>query len=226
MKKMEDKTIMALGESLGRIAKLETASEEAEHTDIGDIWDVLRFAQNTLRLIVSETIGDDDDEQDALDERIHDHFSAVASDLNNRGADAQRAFLAQEDRGEYVIDPPGDAKKKIDKVCTNCGGSVLFEGWISWDVEAQDFVVNDICDKGHTCDSCNGTTYAIDIEYKPLSLVIEFSNDEPANFEASPKERTYRFNTQTELVAFREGLVLGDCKFEITYTDEESDEGS
>lgn len=223
---MKDTTIMALGESLGKIAKLESESEEAEHTDIGDIWDVLKFAQSTLRSIVSEVIGDDDEDQDALDSLVHDRFSALASDMNNAGADAQRAFLSG------AGDPPGvdrdtalkniltPAKPKMDKVCEECGESdISFEGWIGWSVESQEFYVIDICDKGHHCKTCDGMTHSIDVEYKPLALVIEVAGD--------PTPHNYRFHTQAELTAFREGYqkchkYSGDSKFEITYTDEES----
>ncbi len=117
------------------------------------------------------------------------------------------------------IDPPGASPKpKIDKVCETCHGDVTFEGYISWDVESQEFVVDGICDKGHLCDKCNGTTYAIDIAYKPLALVVRFIETD--------NERTYRFETQAELTSFREGLETGDHnkEFEITYTDEESDD--
>jgi hypothetical protein len=52
--------------------------------------------------------------------------------------------------------------RRIDKVCEECGGDVSFEGWISWSIEAQEFVVDDICDKGHHCRTCDGTTHSVD----------------------------------------------------------------
>lgn len=221
---MKDTTVMALGESLGKIAKLDRDSEEAEHTDIGDIWDVLRFAQDTLRAVVSEVIGDDDDDQDALDARVHDHFSALASDLNNRGADEQRAFLRREaelpTEWPQFYNPPG--APKMDKVCETCGeGDIAFEGYIGWSIESQEFYVIDICDKGHMCKTCDGTTYAIDVEYKPLAVELTHGSEPTEN----DKTATFRFNTQPELLAFREGLRASVKleNWEVTYTDEESE---
>jgi len=119
---------------------------------------------------------------------------------------------AGDERGEYVVTP---AKPKIDKVCETCHGEVSFEGWIEWNIERQAFEVLDICDKGHHCKTCDGQTYAIDIEYKPLVFQIEVDG----------KEQTYRFHTQAELSAFHDGLRKGAKieQWEVAYSDEESE---
>lgn len=170
---MKNKTIMTVGEALGRISKLNTESAQAEHTDIGDIWDTLNFARDALRLVAHETVGDD-----------------------------MR---------------PG----KIDKVCQDCGGEISFEGWISWDVDAQEFVVDDVCDKGHHCKKCDGQTYARDVEWKPFCIEIEY---EPTEGGAHGKTATFRFDTRDEVAAFHDGMRKGAKigEWEVAYTDEES----
>lgn len=184
---MKDKTIMALGESLGRIAKLERDSEEAEHTDIGDIWDVLRFAQDTLREIA------------------HAEF---------------RVDGEAEEFGDPPGEPVTDFKPfvKIDKVCEECGGEVTFEGWISWSVEKQEFEVDDICDKGHHCKSCDGQTHAIDVIYRPYCIQIESACVEGEG-------HTYRFDTREEVKAFHDGMRKGAklVEWEVAYSDEETE---
>jgi hypothetical protein len=176
---MNDKTIMLLGEALGRISKLNAESAQAEHTDVGDVWDTLYFARDAMRAAVSEVVGDD---------------PIVGSDA------------------------PGD-RVSMDKVCEECGGNdISFEGWISWSVEYQRFEVDDVCDKGHHCKQCDGTTHTIDVEWKPYCIEI-------ASACVEGESRTFRFNTREEVAAFHDGMLKGVAisEWEVTYTDEESE---
>ena len=52
--------IIDIGEALGRIERLDRESNAASHTDIGDAWDTILFAQRVLqkcaRIVVGEPV--------------------------------------------------------------------------------------------------------------------------------------------------------------------------
>lgn len=110
----------------------------------------------------------------------------------------------------------------IDKVCQECGGPVTFEGWISWDVDAQEFVVDDVCDKGHQCGRCGGSTYARDVEYKPYCIEVIPTAGNEIGVPRSAK--TFRFDTREEVQLFHYGMRTGAklVSWDVSYTDEEA----
>ena len=58
-------------------------------------------------------------------------------------------------------------RTKIKKVCSTCGSEdVLADAYAEWDVAAQDWVVQDVMDKGHFCNKCDGEC-SIDDEELP-----------------------------------------------------------
>ena len=52
----------------------------------------------------------------------------------------------------------------IAKVCAECGSDqVSIEAFVGWDAGTQEFVVHDMCDKGHSCNECGGECNVEDI---------------------------------------------------------------
>ena len=138
-------------------------------------------------------------------------------------AEAYRLGLARTNEDDCLFEVTRQVESvKMIKVCGQCGGDrISIEAFVSWSVEDQQFEVDRVCDKGHMCADCNGTTLLIDVEWKPLSMELTYlsrnGHDETTQI--------HRFDEQIELTAFRRGLVaglIGAC--EITYTDEENEE--
>lgn len=53
---------------------------------------------------------------------------------------------------------------KVKKVCANCGSdNVVTDAWVSWDIDSQQWVIDDIFDNDY-CKSCEGETTIQDEE--------------------------------------------------------------
>lgn len=54
---------------------------------------------------------------------------------------------------------------KVKMVCSECGSSdVLADAYAEWDVDAQDWVVQNVFDKGAYCNKCDGETRLEEVE--------------------------------------------------------------
>jgi hypothetical protein len=51
---------------------------------------------------------------------------------------------------------------KVKKVCSICeSDDVVTDGWLKWDIDKQEWVVDDIFDNGY-CKSCEGEATVVD----------------------------------------------------------------
>lgn len=72
--------------------------------------------------------------------------------------------------------------KPYTYVCTECGSdAVTLEGFIHWNAEKQEYDVSNLCDKGHSCNECDGECNVEAIEIPPtpseaLSLLEDLAS--------------------------------------------------
>lgn len=53
--------------------------------------------------------------------------------------------------------------KKYDYVCRDCRTPVLTDAWASWDVDKQEYVLENVFDMEY-CYECEGETSSIEVE--------------------------------------------------------------
>ena len=59
--------------------------------------------------------------------------------------------------------------KKIKIVCSTCGGeNVMRDAWAEWDVERQEWVLQNVFDAAH-CEDCDGETSLDEVEVEAVS---------------------------------------------------------
>jgi hypothetical protein len=55
---------------------------------------------------------------------------------------------------------------KVQKVCKTCGSdNVVIDAWASWDVDSQEWVLENVFDQDF-CNDCDGETTIIDKDLK------------------------------------------------------------
>ena len=56
-------------------------------------------------------------------------------------------------------------ERRIKMVCTECGSDeVLADAYVQWDVEKQDWIVQNVFEKGGYCDTCEGEARYEEVE--------------------------------------------------------------
>ena len=60
------------------------------------------------------------------------------------------------------------AKKKVEMVCGSCGSmNIVADAHAIWNVDTQEWEVNNVFDKGHYCDDCEGECRIAEREFFP-----------------------------------------------------------
>jgi hypothetical protein len=55
------------------------------------------------------------------------------------------------------------AKQKVCMCCSSCGGeNVVSDAYAAWDVEAQQWTISSVFDKGAYCEDCDGETRIVE----------------------------------------------------------------
>lgn len=129
-------------------------------------------------------------------------------------------------------------------VCPECGGkNVLIDAWAQWSDVDNEFGLVTTFDNGF-CEDCGARDCdgafrhaewvkvddappmhragdPVAIPAKPFHITIQWGENPEAQH-----EQTYKFRTNAEITAFREGIQesQGWFDYEITYTDEEYDD--
>ncbi len=66
------------------------------------------------------------------------------------------------------------AERRIKMVCTECGSDeVLADAYVQWGVEKQEWIVQNVFEKGDYCDSCDG-----EARYEAIELA-DHAEEEP-----------------------------------------------
>jgi hypothetical protein len=83
--------------------------------------------------------------------------------------------------------PPAPAEKRVKMVCAECGSDdVLADAYAEWDKENQCWTVQNVMDKGHHCNACDGECR---IEEVPEEDEDGLPETDPENIYNSPTIR-------------------------------------
>lgn len=97
----------------------------------------------------------------------HDQLLAAAVAVQNQhnprseaGDKLRQAIAATAEQVRQVLGGPGEPAApapRVKMVCAHCGSErVHADAYAGWDVDQQEWVLEQTFDKGHYCDDCDG----------------------------------------------------------------------